>query len=185
MYQRLNKIGVCLSHPRTVHYVSAIGCDFDRALTEWLADDKAVKFVGDNLNLTVIPHAASGQVKDYNWFAWAATPLRVSGKDLDNASPIAPLDQVPLSTWLLSPEEATVVRQNFITALSRVVVSHFSSFSRLKSAVPQHVAHPLSEEMSLQSTSVLLEVLPKDENKKRDMLEILESKWAVHRLVRC
>ena len=162
--------------------MNTLGHDFDRALTKWLDGGKAVKFVGDNLNVSVVPHAASSPVKEYNWFAWAATPLRVSGKDLDNTNPIAPLDQVPLSTWLLSPEEATVVRENFVLALSRVVVKHFSAFSCLESAIPKHIVHPLSAQMSLQSTSVLLEVMTKDENKKRDMLEILESKWEVHRL---
>ena len=73
----IRKQGQRLPSAGHVHYAN--GHDFDRSLAKWLHDGKAVELVGDNLNLSVIPHAALGQVEEFNWFARARISLSASG----------------------------------------------------------------------------------------------------------
>ena len=174
MYERLNHIGLCLSHKRTISYVNQLAADFTLPVQKLLLESPGVKFVGDNINIVISPHSQSAQVKVFNWFSWAALPLRICGDTLDDTTTVGQVADLPLSTWLLSRAECIYVRKTLVTVMSRILVKHLPALEALKGAVVDHIDHEFTRQMSKKSSSVLLGVIPHDENIKTEMVDILE-----------
>ena len=65
---------------------------------------------------------------------------------------ITPKD-LPLSTFLLTPEDCTALRSNYINLVARILVDKFAFFSQLK-CVPSHVHHPHIYQQNTKSSIV-------------------------------
>ena len=60
-----------------------------------------------------------------------------------------------------------------MTIVSRILTYYIASLSPLSMAVPEHIIHQYSIEMTRQSDVVVVDVLMKNESKKSNMIDIM------------
>lgn len=65
------------------------------------------------------------------------------------------------------------MKNNLVTLFSRILTQYIQGMSCLSKAVPQHIMHKCSNEMSLKSEVIILDILMKNENCHSDMIEIM------------
>ncbi len=86
-------------------------------------------------------------VNSYGALDRVPLPLDTSG------AAINPKD-LPLSTFLLSPEDCVALRKNYIFLVARILVNKLDFFAKLKKCVPCHLRHKYTDEMNVKSKIV-------------------------------
>lgn len=175
VYTRLNKLGVCLSHKAVTRIVKKMGENHDRPLRVWQASVNESDYgsrvpyvyiiVGDNIDKRVTPRTMrlDNQVRSLHYFHAFAALSRVETLHLDDTKPVGNVKDIPLSTFLLSPEDCAVLRDNYVILISRILVQHIEFLQPFRNCVPKHIEHLYSEAMRKKST-VVSNFAPSDEN---------------------
>ena len=166
MYTRLNKLGVCMSHKAVTRIVRKMGEDHDEPLRVWQASVSEPAngphfpygyiVVGDNIDKRIVPRnmRVEHQVQSLHYFHAYAALNRVETLHLDDCKQIGDIKDLPLSTFLLSPEDCSTLRDNYVILVSRILVRHLTALQPFMKCVPQHIQHANSAVMSLKSTVV-------------------------------
>ena len=92
--------------------------------------------------------------------------LAISGPCLDLAS-------LPFSVLLPTSHDIQEIQKNLVVLVSRILCQYMKPLSSLSKVVPSHIPHKFSKEMAAKSESVVLDVVPKNEAKHSDMLDIM------------
>ncbi len=117
---------------------------------------KPWKLVGDNLDVTV-------KVRDmrmdnpnqmHHFFHLIAIQDRVDTSHLDNSAPKADVRSLRVADFVPSDTDLRQLKGDLIILVSRIIVTEFPEFSFMQGAVPHHIAHAHSQEMSHQSSVV-------------------------------
>ena len=166
VYTRLNKLGVCLSHKAVTRIVKKMGDDHDKPLRVWQASVSksgcgsrlpyVYIIVGDNIDKRVTPRTmrVENQVQSLHYFHAFAALSRVETLHLDDTKPIGDVKDLPLSTFLLSPEDCSALRDDYVILISRILVRHLTFLQPFSSCVPKHIQHAYSEVMRKKSIVV-------------------------------
>ena len=111
------------------------------------------QIIGDDVDLKSKPthFSLSASVKDHHWFSLYAIKNRVHGEQLANDKPTADISTLPLTTWLPS-----VLHDEFIILVSRVLVAKLKAFQVFSDVVQDHIPHQYSKEMSEKSQIVCI-----------------------------
>jgi hypothetical protein len=186
VYTRLNKLGVCLSHKAVTCLVKKMGEDHDKPLRVWQASVSesgngprlpyVYIIVGDNIDKRIVPRnmRIGHQVQSLHYFHAYASLNRIETLHLDDTKPIGNIENLPLSTFLLSPEDCSTLRDNYVILIARMLVQHLTFLQPFRKCVPQHIQHEYSEIMKQKSTVVPIGVIPKNENVTEEMVQIME-----------
>lgn len=67
------------------------------------------------------------------------------------------------------------MKSNLVILVSRILTQYFPALSFLVSVVPKHILHRYSKEMSKKSEVVVIDILMKNETKRKDMLDIMNA----------
>lgn len=156
--------------------------------------------VGDNLDKNITPRdmRVGNQVKSLHYFHSYAVHDRIDVSDLSDDQPKNDIQSLPVTTFVPSADDCTTLRSNYIVLVARVIVDKLPYFSSLHKCVVQHIPHRYSKAMEQKSKIVSnlhlllldciymflvinaftiqipLGVIPKNENKRDEMAEILE-----------
>lgn len=156
--------------------------------------------VGDNLDKNISPRdmRVGNQVKSLHYFHSYAVHDRIDVSDLSDDQPKNDIQSLPVTTFVPSADDCTTLRSNYIVLVARVIVDKLPYFSSLHKCVVQHIPHRYSKAMEQKSKIVSnlhlllldciymflvinaftiqipLGVIPKNENKRDEMAEILE-----------
>ena len=94
------------------------------------------------------------QVASIHAFHMYATKDRVDVSEVPNEKPVGNLETTPISTVVPSIGDSIVLRENYVTLVSRVLVKHLNYFSPFANCVPEHIQHEHSAEMANKSEIV-------------------------------
>ena len=132
------------------------------------------KFVGDNVDkkkgIRDIRADCHGDMK--HMFSMLVvrsrvpSQLAVSGSELDLAS-------LPSSKVLPTAQDVKDIQKNLVILVSRILCRYVKPLSSFSSLVPEHIPHKYTKQMACKSECVVLDVLPKNEAKHSDMLDIM------------
>lgn len=111
---------------------------------------------------------------DIHWINQYITFDRVIASQLDDSKPIADLKDLPLSIYMLTEDERRQHRSNLIVLVARVLTQKIPCLSSLADAVPKHIQHPYSKEMSTKSVLINLPVQPFNQAKHADVIQYLD-----------
>lgn len=111
--------------------------------------------VMDNLDKNITPRfmTASHQTQSLHFVNSYGVLDRVPLPLVTSCTPINPKD-LPLSTFLLSPDDCVALRKNYIFLVARILVDKLKFFSKLKKCVPSHLHHKYIDEMNGKSKIV-------------------------------
>lgn len=112
--------------------------------------------VGDNVDKNIKPRdmRIDKQVTSMHAFHMYATKDRVDASTLPDDKPVQDLEAIPISTFMPSIGDSIVLRENYVTLVSRVLVKHLKYFSSFIKCVPEHIKHEHSAEMAKKSEIV-------------------------------
>ena len=96
--------------------------------------------------------------------------LAPSGPCLDLAS-LPFLSTSPNFPWNTGDAEELIL----VVLVSRILCQYMKPLSSLSKVVPSHIPHKFSKEMAMKSEAFVLDVLPKNEAKHSDMLDIMST----------
>lgn len=98
---------------------------------------------------------------------------RTPDKSLAHTGVVASLKSQCSSSFLPTREDVLIVKKNLVTLVSRILTHYIQGISCLSKAVPQHITHRYSKEMSLKSEVIIFDILMKNENCHSDMVDIM------------
>ena len=147
-----------------------MGEDHDKPIQEWRAHvsehvpqshlPHVYMIVGDNIDKRIAPRnmRVDHQVQSLHYFHAYAALNRIETLHLDDTCPHGDIEQLPLSTFLLSPDDCCVLRDNYVVLVSRILVKHLTFLNKFGKHVPKHIHHLYTDIMTQKSTVVSLSI---------------------------
>ena len=114
--------------------------------------------VGDNFNKKVNPRhmTVDHQAKSLQYFHSFAAKNRIPTNHLDDTRSRGDIADLPISAFLPTPADCSVLRSNYIILVSRIIVKHIPYFTPFKKVVPMNIQHQYSKEMEKVSEVVCM-----------------------------
>lgn len=134
------------------------------------------KFWGDNLDKpkNVRDVLSDNQATMLHMYSLLVGRSRIPGIGLFCVGQVAKLSSSPTESFLPTLSDVNAVKKNLVVLVCRVLTRYIHGLSPLSIAIPQHITHTYSAQMSKKSEVVVLDVLMKNEAKSSDMIHIME-----------
>ncbi|XP_071172881.1 uncharacterized protein [Mytilus edulis] len=135
----------------------------------------AYRFNLDNLDfhIKVRNMTEDHQNESKHYIQLMAIKDRVICEDLPNERPIGNLQHIPIGDFLPNCDDISSLRTDMIQVTASILTKHLTSFMPYQKCIPEGFYHQYSEQMKQKSTVVPLGILPLNENKTSEMIEIL------------
>jgi len=175
LQERLNKLGVCLSHGRRDVLLKLLGGHFSDKVVQRIKAGSVFRGTGDNWDLKVLKgHMRKDiQNEDLHLFASNLIENRVKFSHLPNVNPKGNILTFPRHNFSLTVNEWKKYAEASRILVGRVILEFFPKFKWMKSVLPTHIPHQYSEEMAKKSNIVSLPILNANEAKYEDCVQIL------------
>lgn len=177
VYDRLQKVGICLSHNGMLQFMSGISDSFNSELINCVKEGKRFRLVGDNINFHVSVAQTrksvgkSGHME--HWFGSAAIIQNVEFHNLSDITPQCDLRQVPNTKFLLSEDELKEEVYHMSYLAAKIMVEHFPWLQFAMDAMNE--VDDKIPGMHVRNTVIPLPVMHKNEQKYTDVIDILDS----------
>ena len=176
VFDRLNKIGVCMGYNSTINLIEIVGGKFNDKIVDLVRSGKTFRFCGDNINWTVGVHDERSYNKSKMYHAFGSC-LIVQNLDFHYLPDIKPQNDasaVPISTFLVSKHDMQEIVNDYVVLIMRVADIHIPFFQKFRDVIPDKISEPCSEKMSFKSEVIPLEVLYENESCYKDCANILD-----------
>ena len=183
-YKRLNRMGLAMSHRMTLVKIDELAKRNDKKLLQWKSDVQVFssaghvapyQITGDNLDLEIRTKVMtlSRQNKSLHWFNMVATKERVYNSIATGSQQQPSILSLDPGQFLSSASDDTQLRSNFVELTMRVLCQNLKDLRDFTHSVIDHIPHKYSNESAEQSEQVLLGILELNENKQKDMIDII------------
>ena len=168
---------MCISYSATLGLMDDISEQHKVPIEHWIKDGVVFKFWGDNIDKqqSVRDFRSDHKGGMVHMFSMLAGRSRTPAPELPFTGELRQLKDTPVKFFLPSAADVAAVKENLVVLVGRILTSHFTSLAPLAKAVPMHIRHKYSTEMSRKSEDVVLDVLMKNEAKHKDMLDIMKA----------
>lgn len=148
-----------------------MGEDHDKTIVQWRAQVSEATselhppcvyiIVGDNIDKRIVPRnmRLDHQVQSLHYFHAYVCLNRIETLHLDDTHPIGNIDHLSLSTFLLSPDDCSTLKNNYAIIVSRVIVQHLAFLVPFKDCVPKHIQHLYTDIMMQKSKVVSIVII--------------------------
>ena len=181
LQERLNRLGVCLSHGRRDVLLKLLGRHFADKVVEHVKSGSVFRGTGDNWDLKVLKGHMRKDVQneDLHLFASNLIENRLNFAHLPNDHPKADIVCFPWHKFSLNVGEWKMYADSAKMLVGRIICEFLPKFKWIKSVLPAHIPHRYSKEMAKRSTIVSLPIINANEAKYEDCVHILRSyeKW--------
>ena len=181
LQERLNRVGVCLSHGRRDVLFKLLGGHFADKVIERVKSGSVFRGTGDNWDLKVLKgHMRKDiQNEDIHLFASSLIENRVKFSHLPNDHPKGDIAHFPRHKFSLNVSDWKMYAESAKVLVGRILSEFLPKFKWVKSVLPVHIPHKYSKEMVERSTIVSLPILDANEAKYEDCVHILRTyeKW--------
>ncbi len=173
VYDRLNKVGVCLSYNQSMEITNNVGSHFIDLLAEAVKENKYIRFIGDNLNFVVDVHDERQDHHKHmvHMFASSALAYEMFFTDKPNV-PEIPIEQLRVEDVLPSRESYRKVRPDFIKIAADNIPKYIPQLAFVADVVPKTFASPDSEQFAKKTTVIPLPVLDLNEQHYAHVVQI-------------
>lgn len=195
-YDRLNKIGVCVSRKRCLSKLKIISSSWDKAYLRWkkkTAGETAgdtdeengvdkeediklpIQITIDNLDRVVTPHTmtVTSQRIDHHWLIMVGSEERVCGDHLSDVRTRTVLD-IDSGDIVPNKDDQGHLRREYKELVARVVVNQIPQLEEFRNNVSWHLPHQHADVMKDKSKITPLGLLEKDERKSSEMIQALQ-----------
>ena len=193
LYKRLNKMGLSMSHRMTLIKVGQLAEQCEKDVCKWKSDveenserhEVPYQITGDNLHLQIQTKvmSLSRQNKSLHWFNMVATQERVQSPVFADQEPRPSIMALSPKKFLPSNSDDEHLRKEFTVLVTRVLCHNLQGLFQLRNCVVDHIPHEHMKESANKSVQVPLGVTELNENKQKDMIDIMHqinSKYVPH-----
>ena len=176
-YERLNHVNVCVSYPATLALMEQVSTMHSIPLKKWIEDGEVIKFWGDNVDkqrkVRDVRSDHHGQM--IHMYSVLVGKSRTPAPELSHSGQLSMISQAPSEMFLPTCDDVNKVKSTLAILVSRVLTQYISGLAPFSKAIPKHIVHRYSTEMSKKSEVVVLDVLMKNETKHTDMIAIMNA----------
>jgi hypothetical protein len=173
VYDDLNPLGICMSYDTTWNDTEKLAKENRQQLVAAVKKEQSFRLVGDNINFSVgVKYVRDGNsVSTKDWFGSAAiikpppVPLNAT-----SSAPQGRVADLAIQQLLPSDAEKDLLKDCFIAQVCEVIKDHVAPMKYLAAYGPER---PNSEFLS-KDTVHFLHVLPFNEQKYQDMIQIMQ-----------
>ena len=170
-------MGVCVSYTATLKLVGEVSQIHEVPLQQWIQDDVIFKFRGNNVDKKrgVRDVCSDNQATMLHMYSLLVGCSRIPGIGLSHTGQVAMLSSL-LSECFFLPTQSDVnaAKENLVILVSRILTQYMHGLSPLSKAIPQHITHKYTAQMSKKSEVVVLDMLMKNEAKSSDTIDIMK-----------
>lgn len=127
VFDRLQRVGICLSYANSLRLVDQIGGHFNDELIDLIREGRRFRIVGDNINWKVDVHDQRLENKDkfHHAFGSAFLVLNIEFDHLSNISPQRDFRTTPVHCFLPSEADMLETKKNYVILISRLHSSFY------------------------------------------------------------
>lgn len=116
VYNRLNRVNMCISYPGTLSLISEISSTHTVPLTKWIADGAVIKFWGDNVNMkqAVCDERFDHQGQMLNMFCVLVGRNRTPAPSLSQTGHSSKIHEASPDMFLPTCEDIAKVKSNLL-----------------------------------------------------------------------
>ncbi len=177
LYGRLNHINLCLSYPATLQLMDDVSKLHAIPIQQWIREGAVFKFWGDNVDkmMRVRDLRSNHQGDMLHMFSILAGRSRTPAPELPFTGQLSKLAETPPEFFLPTESDVAAVKKDLTVIVSRILTEYFPSLARFSKVVIKHIRHKYSMDMSMKSDVVVLDILMKNETKRKDMIDIMKT----------
>ena len=166
---------MCVSYQSTLRLMDELGKLHTVPIQKWIKDGLVIKYWGDNIEKQVnVRDSRSDNVSHLlHMYSLVVGCSRTPAPELQHTGHLSKLREVPNDFFLPQSSDVREVKSNLVILVSRILVQNFPALAFLSGVVPKHILHKYSKKMAQKSDVVVLDVMMKNENVNKEMLEIL------------
>ena len=170
VYTRLNQVAVCVSYKETLRNVEEISKLHTAPMSEWISDNVPFRFWGDNVDKKrgVQDVRSDHQGELVHMYSILAGHNRTANPTLSHTGCIGSLS-IESDSLLPTTDDIQSVKLNMVVIVSRYLTKYIEGLKTFSKAVPSHIKHQYSKEMTAKSSVVVVDVLLKNEACHGDM----------------
>ena len=164
-----------MSYSAVLQLVEKISLLHAVPLEQWISDGTIFKFWGDNVDKKkqVRDVRSDNQGKMVHMYSLLVGRSRVPGTSLSCTGQVAELSSMLPTSFLPNQNDVHCMKKNLVILVSRILTKYMDGLSPFAKAIPAHITHMHTTEMSKKSEVVVLDVLMKNEAKSSDMIDIM------------
>ena len=178
VYDRLQPLGITTSHCVMLRAQKQIGGHFNTQLVNAVQDGQKFRLIGDNVNLMVdvIHQRETMKAHMEHWFASMAIIQHGDFSHLSTAKPQVPLLDLAPTSFLPQEKDWESIKNCYILIILESLCKFCKFFQNFKCVIGiiKQKLRPDDYDISQAHTSVPLPVLPKNEQKYSDVIDILD-----------
>ena len=175
VFDRLQVLGVTTSYKTALSVMEEIGNYNYNEIVKGVKEDASFRIIGDNCNLKVGVKYERGQHHGnmYNWFASSIIMQTKSFHELPDIPQGQP-QHLPLSAFLPTEDDERRLKNDYRFLIACVAKDFLPNLNFLFDSLPCHIHGEFTDELTKQNLVVPLQVLPLNEQKYSDVIQIME-----------
>ena len=156
VYTRLNQVAVCVSYKETLRNVEEISKLHTAPMSEWISDNVPFRFWGDNVDKKrgVRDVRSDHQGELVHMYSILAGRNRTANPTLSHTGCIGSLS-IESDSLLPTTDDIQSVKLNMVVIVSRYLTKYIEGLKTFSKAVPSHIKHQYSKEMTAKSSVVV------------------------------
>ncbi|XP_070581644.1 uncharacterized protein [Ptychodera flava] len=177
IFDRLQKIGVCLSYVQSKKISIDVAGHFKADLIDAVKSGSSFRLIGDNCNyrVNVQEERIDRHGKLHHDFTSAAIVQLMGFEDLDNTIPLSDYQSVDHTMFLPSDVDCHDLKKEYAVHMARVAVRMLPCFQFLKDVIPKYIQGQYSKALARTSKVIPLPVLVDcNEQNYNDAVRILD-----------
>ena len=156
--------------------IETLSRQHDAPIKRWLQEGHTFKFVGDNLDRSVVVRDIRSDHHGgiVHMFSLLAVKDRVKPPPSNPSFNAERLLVPPTFSSLVTAADVASLRQNLVVLVSRELCKYITCLQHCSSSVCRHIVHIYSREMASKSEVAVIDVLHLNETKNSDLLQIMK-----------
>lgn len=171
VFDRLQRLGVCLGYNRSIRLQEIIGGSFNDQLIETVKASRRFRLVGDNINWSVGVDDERADRKGHMEHAFGSLIIvqNTSFDHLPNIAPVPQFTETDYNDYLPTSEDMAKIRKDYAILISRVAFEHIPYLKTFQDVVQKYISDPCSEDLKVKNLVLPLPVIFENEQKHSDV----------------
>lgn len=146
-------------------------------ISKWIENGEVIKFWGDNVDRKqrVRDMRADNQGKMMHMFSMLVGRSHTPAPHLSHVGQVSEINPVKHEGFLPGVKDVRKVKGNLVIIVGRILTKYIIRLLPLAKAIPKHIQHEYSREISKKSDVVVLAALMKNEACHTDMIDIMKA----------
>lgn len=177
MFDRLSPLGVTTSYSTLTSLLEIIGNNCLNCIVSEVKAGHVYRLIGDNVNFQVGKKFKRSTENDKQLFHWFGSLAITQGSNFEHLpdAPQGNARDLTNDAFLPTENDKELLKKCYVNHLSKIAIEFFPAFKKLKHSVKNIIAPEYPEVVKYKNKTLVLPVLPLNEQSYCDVVQILDS----------